>query len=480
MENSKKDSKNREIGFGLAMLCMLALAAIFIGGFGIYKINTQVVFLLAVVAAAVVGVASGFSLKEIDGFFLDGCRSVIMAAMILMSVGAVIGSWIVSGIVPTIIYYGLSVLTPASFLVTSFFICCILSFFTGSSYSAISTLGVAFMGIGLGLGINPGITAGMVVSGSVFGDKLSPFSDSTNLAAAVADANVFDHVRSMLYTTIPAMLISAAMYLFISLKYSASELDLSVIANIKDALSANFNINPLLLIVPIFTIFLAVKKVPPVVALICSALVGIVAAFIFQNGFYDFKTIMNSLGTGFSINTDIPEINKLLTRGGMLGMMGATALAFLAVGLGEILQRIGVLNVILSKLNKVVHSQPAVVISTLVVSLIVTVLCASQYIAIILTGQIMKNSFKEYGIGRTVLSRTLEDGGTIFAYLVPWSTTGVFITGVLGIEVFTYAPYAFFCILCPIIATFYAITGIAIFKEKYEKDDIAVAVEEEL
>ena len=463
----EKANGNREISFGLAVVCMLALAAIFIGGFGIFKINTQVVFLLAVVAAAVVGVISGFSLGEIDKFFLDGCKSVIMAAMILMSVGAVIGAWIVSGIVPTIIYFGLSVLTPASFLLTSFFICCILSFFTGSSYSAISTLGVAFMGIGIGLNINPGITAGMIVSGSVFGDKLSPFSDSTNLAAAVSDANVFDHVRSMLYTTIPAMLISAALYFFISMRYSAADLDLTVIANIKDALTANFNITPLLLIVPLFTIFLAIKKVPPVIALISSALIGIIAAFIFQGEFYNFKTIMNSMGTGFSINTDIAEINKLLSRGGMLGMMGATALAFLAVGLGEILQRIGVLNVVLSKMNKVVKSRPAVVITTLVVSLLVTVLCASQYIAIILTGQIMKNSFKEFKIGRTVLSRTLEDGGTIFAYLVPWSTTGVFITGVLGIEVFTYAPFAFFCVLCPILAAIYALTGFAQFKEDY-------------
>lgn len=472
----EKSNGKREISFGLAVVCMLALAAIFIGGFGIFKINTQVVFLLAVVAAAVVGVISGFSLKEIDGFFLDGCRSVIMAAMILMSVGAVIGAWIVSGIVPTIIYYGLSVLTPASFLLTSFFICCILSFFTGSSYSAISTMGVAFMGIGIGLSINPGITAGMIVSGSVFGDKLSPFSDSTNLAAAVSDANVFDHVKSMLYTTVPAMLISAVLYFVISMRYSAANIDLSIISNIQNALLANFNINPLLLIVPAFTIFLAIKKVPPVVALISSALIGIIAAFIFQGSFYDFKTIMNSLGSGFSINTDIAEINRLLSRGGMLGMMGATLLAFLAVGLGEILQRIGVLNVVLSKMNRVVHSKPAVVISTLVISLIVTVLCASQYIALILTGQIMKNSYKEFKIGRTVLSRTLEDGGTIFAYLVPWSTTGVFITGVLGIEVFTYAPYAFFCILCPILAAIYALTGFAQFKEEYDEDrEVAAA-----
>lgn len=464
--NTNKD--NKQVSFGMALICMISLAVIFIGGFGVFKISTQVVFLLSVVVVGIIGIISGFSVVEIDEFFLTGCKNVILAAMILMSVGAVIGSWIVSGIVPTIIYYGLGILTPATFLVASFLICCILSFFTGSSYSAISTLGVAFMGIGIGLNISPGITAGMIVSGSVFGDKLSPFSDSTNLAAAVAGANVFDHVRSMLYTTIPAMVISAILYFIISMRYSAAELDMTVINNIKEILKANFNINPLLLIVPVFTVFLAVKQVPPVIALISSALLGTIAALIFQGGYYDFKTILNALGTGFSINTDIPEINKLLTRGGMLGMMGATALAFLAVGLGEILQKIGVLNVVFDKMTKVVHTKAALVITTLITSLIITLLCASQYIAIILTGQIMKNGYKEFKVKKTVLSRTLEDGGTIFAYLVPWSTTGVFISGVLGVEVFTYAPFAFFCILCPIIAVIYALTGFAIFKETDE------------
>lgn len=468
--NSKKD---KEVSFGLALLCMIALAVIFIGGFGVFKISTQVVFLLSIIAAGIIGLLSGFSIEEIDGFFLDGCKSVVLAAMILMAVGAVVGSWIVSGVVPTIIYYGLSILTPSTFLVAGFIICCLLSFFTGSSYSAISTLGVAFMGISMGLNINPAITAGMIVSGSVFGDKLSPFSDSTNLAAAVSDANVFDHVKSMLYTTIPAMLISAVLYFIISIKYSVSSLDMTLINSIKEALANNFNINPLLLIIPVLTIILAVKKVPPLVALIASTLMAIAAAFIFQSGHYDFKTIMNSMGTGFTINTDIPEINKLLTRGGILNMMSATALAFLALGLGEILQRIGVLNVVMQKINKVIRSKSTVVITTIFASLIVTILCASQYIAIILTGQFMKNSFKEYKIGRTVLSRTLEDGGTIFAFLVPWSTSGVFVTGVLGIEVFSYLPYTFFCILCPIIAIIYAIVGFAQFGEDYEETEAA-------
>jgi len=469
VEENVKNIENKDtkqVSFSMALLCVTLLALIFVGGFAVLKISTQVVFLIAVIASGIIGIVSGFSLQDVEGFFLDGCKSVILAAMILMAVGAVIGSWIVSGIVPTIIFYGLSILTPTTFLIAGFAICCIISFFTGSSYSAISTLGVAFMGIGIGLNINPGITAGMVVSGSVFGDKLSPFSDSTNLAAAVSDCNVFDHVRSMLFTTIPSVIISAVLYSFISMRYRGAELDMTVINNIKGVLDANFNINPILLVVPIFTIFLAIKKVPPLVALILSAMLGTFAAFIFQGSHYEFKTIVNALGSGFNINTDIAEINKLLNRGGMLSMMGATALAFLAVGLGEILQRIGVLEVALNNMNKLIHSQCTLILFTLLTSLIVTILCASQYISIILTGQLMKNAYTEFGVKKTVLSRTLEDGGTIFCYLIPWSTSGVYITGVLGIEVMAYAPYAFFCILCPIVASIYAFTGFAIFKEK--------------
>lgn len=468
-----KDKK--QVSFGMAFLCMVSLALIFVGGFALLKISTQVVFLIAIIVCSIIGIISGFSLQDIESFFLKGCKDVILAAMILMAVGAVIGSWIVSGIVPTIIYYGLSILTPATFIIAGFLICCIISFFTGSSYTAISTLGVAFMGIGIGLNINPAITAGMVVSGSVFGDKLSPFSDSTNLAAAVSDCNVFEHVRSMLFTTIPAVIISGILYFLISLKYQGLELDMTLINNIKGVLDTNFNISPILLIVPIFTIFLAVKKVPPLVALIISSLMGIFAAFLFQGSHYELKTIINSLGNGFSISTDIPEINKLLNRGGMLSMMGATALAFLAVGLGEILQSIGVLDVALNKMNKIIRSEGILVIFTLLTSLIVTILCASQYISIILTGQLMKNSYTEYKVKKTVLSRTLEDGGTIFCYLIPWTTSGVYIAGVLDIEVAAYAPYAFFCILCPILAAIYAFTGFAIFKEDESKEPVELS-----
>ena len=464
-EKAKKTPK--QVGLGAAILSLAILCLIFCGGFTFLKFNTQAIFLVGAVAMGIVALLHGHSLKDVEGYFLEGCRGAVMPAMILMVVGAVIGSWIVSGIVPTIIYYGLGILTPSTFLVAGFLMCCLISFFTGSSYTSISTIGIALLGIGMGLDINPALTAGMIVSGSLFGDKLSPFSDSTNMAAASAGTDVFDHVYSMLYTTVPAMVISAVLYFILGLKHSGNDLDLSVIEGIRNAMTENFTITPLLLIIPLMTIIMTIKKVPPIMALIISAIAAIVAAFIFQPQF-GFKIIMDSLGSGFSINTDIADVNKLLTRGGMMNMMGAVCLTFLVLGMGQILQKIGVMEAVLGKLANAVNNARALVITTLGATLITTMVCASQYVAIVLPGQFMQSAYTRLKIKKRVLSRTLEDGGTIFCFLLPWTTSGVYVPSVLGVDVLDYAPYAFFCLLCPIICIVYACINFAIFREEDE------------
>lgn len=461
-----EERTEKRVSLKVALICMLLLALVLIGGFAVFKISTHVVFLLAILLVGIVGLCSGFKVNEIETYFVDGGKNAVLVALILMTVGTVVGSWIVSGIVPTIIYYGLDMLSPSVFLVTGFFMECIISFFVGSSYSAIATLGVAFMGIGLGLGIDPGLTAGMVVSGAIFGDKMSPFSDTTNLAPAVAGTTIFRHINSMLYTTVPATIVTAILFGVIGMSSVSGELDTTAIQNINNALRANFNINPVLLIVPMFTIIIAIKKVPPLIALLLGALAGTAAAFLFQGGFYDFKTIMNALGTGFTIDSGVAEVDKLLNRGGMMGMMGTSSLALLALGLGEMLQRMGVLAVVLEKMDRFVRTPRSLVITTLATCLLTICLTASQYIAILLPGQVMKNAYTRLGIEKRVLSRTLEDGGTIFAFLIPWSTTGIYVTGVLGVPVSEYVPYTFIAFLCPLMAIFYAMTGIAIFKEK--------------
>lgn len=462
-EKAKRTPK--KIGLAAAIITLAILSLIFCGGFTFLKFNTQAIFLVAAIAVGVVALLHGYSLKDVEDFFLDGCRGAVLPAMILMVVGAVIGSWIVSGIVPTIIYYGLGFLTPSTFLVAGFAMCCLISFFTGSSYTAISTIGIALLGIGMGLEINPAITAGMIVSGSLFGDKMSPFSDSTNMAAAAAGTDVFDHVYSMLYTTVPAVIISAILYFVLGLKHAGNAMDMTAIDNIRTTIAANFNITPIVLIIPILTIFMTIKKVPPIMALVISAVAGIVFAFIFQPQF-TFKTIMDSLGSGFTINTEIADVNKLLSRGGMMNMMGAVCLTFLVLGMGQILQRIGVMDAVLGKLAAAVNSSKALVITTLAACLLTTMVCASQYVAIVLPGQVMQPAYTRLKIKKRVLSRTLEDGGTIFCFLLPWTTSGVYVPGVLGVPVLSYAPYAFFCLACPILCVIYALTGFAIFKEE--------------
>ena len=331
----RKLEEEKKVSVKVALLSMAVLALILVGGFVVLQISTHVVFLMAILAIGIIALFCGFTKEDLEGFFVDGCKGAVLVALILMTVGTVIGSWVVSGIVPTIIYYGLEILSPKVFLVVGFFICCIISFFTGSSYSAIATLGVALMGIGLGLNINPGITAGMVVSGSIFGDKMSPFSDTTNLAPAVAGTDIFKHINSMLYTTVPATAISALLYAVVGMNHGSGELDMEIINDINQTLKANFNINPLLLIVPLFTIVLAVMKMPPLMALLMGAIAGTVAAFIFQTDHYNYQVILNALGDGFSIESGNADVDRLLNRGGIMGMMSTVSLALLALGLGK-------------------------------------------------------------------------------------------------------------------------------------------------
>lgn len=470
MENNVK-----QVSVASAFITLAIVAGILIGGFALWGITNLSVFLLAIIAIAIVGLLNGYTLKEIEECFLDGIRKAVPVAMILMTVGCVIGAWMVSGVVPTIIYYGLKFLSPKVFLLVGFIVTCLVSFFVGSSYSAIATIGVALMGIGLGLGVNPGITAGMVVSGAIFGDKMSPFSDTTNLAPAVAGTDIFSHIHSMLYTTVPATIITAVIFAVMGFTISGSNMDMSVVNDITDTLAANFNLTPLLIIVPLFTIVLAVKKVPPMIALLMGAIFGIICAFIFQSGHYSFKVILNALGTGFKIDSGSAAVDRLVNRGGISGVFSTVALCMLVLGMAEMLQKFGILSVVLKKTEAFIKSPRSLVITTIITCLLTTCITASQYVSIIVPGELMKDAYTKFGVQKKVLSRTLEDAGTIFAFIIPWSTTGIYVSGVLDMAVTEYIPYCFFALLCPVIAVIFALTGFAIFKEKTET---AEAVEE--
>ena len=331
-----------EITFGKAIIVVIALIVVIFLGYQVFNLDTKVIFTLTAVVVGLLLLAYGFKYDEIIKMFTDGCKGSMDVCIILMCVGTVIGTWMASGVVPTIIYYGLKLLTPTSFMLIGFFLCCLVSFFIGSSYSTLATLGVAFIGIGTGLGMNLGLVAGMVLSGAMFGDKMSPFSDTTNLAPAVSGTTVWKHIGSMMYTVTPAFVISAVLYGVLGARYQTDAADLSKAEEMIAAVQANFNVTPILLIVPVLVLVLAVLKVPSVPALLASSAFAMILGFFTQE--YGFVTIVNSLGVGFSMETGSADLDSLINRGGIGSMMEVIAWTLLTLGMGQMLKDSGVLN----------------------------------------------------------------------------------------------------------------------------------------
>lgn len=452
----------KKVGLGGALIVFLIVAAVMAVGLAIIKLNTMVTFLLALIAVCICAVVMGMKLDDLQETILDGCKKCSLVIMIMISVGMVVGSWMISGIVPSIIYYGLKLFTPASFLAVGFVICCIVSFFTGSSYAALGTMGVAFMAIGYGMGINPALVAGMSVSGAVFGDKMSPFSDTTNMAPAAAGTDVFKHIKSMLWTVVPAFVISLILYFIMGLRYSSATAEsVQSIQAIMDVLKETFTISPLLILVPIITVVLVALKVPAMIALIIGALLGVILGLIAQPQ-YTFVQIVTAMASGFKGEFENGDVARLLNRGGISSMLSTVVYCILALELGEVMMRMGVLNAILAKIKGFIERPANLILSTLLTCLATVLLTTSQYMAILLPGEVFTDSFKKAKVAPWILSRTLEDGGTIFAFLVPWSAAAIYTVGVLNVSALEYLPYAFLCLLCPLFAIIWAYTGIGV------------------
>jgi len=458
--------KTLKMNFPIAVLTLVAVAGIMAVGLAVIKLNTMVTFILSVFAVCIIAVCCGMKVTQLSDAIVTGCRKAILTIIVLVSVGMIVGSWMISGVIPTIIYYGLKLFTPSTFLLLGFWVCCIVSFFTGSSYSAIATLGVAFMAIGYGMGIDPALVAGMSVSGAVFGDKMSPFSDTTNLAPGVAETDIFLHIKSMMWTIIPAFLISSILYFILGLKYTtASAEGLASINEIVSAIKMNFTVSPLLLLVPAFTVVLVIKKMPPVIALSIGAFLGVVAALIAQPQFTSVQ-VLTSLASGFSADYGVDTLNRLLNRGGISSMTTVIVYNLFTLSLGEVMSQMKVLEVLLDGIKEKILKPRNLIISTLLSCLFSAMLTTSQNMAIVLPGEVFKDSFKKAKVAPYILSRTLEDGGTIFSFLIPWATCSIYVEGVLGIGAAAYAPYAFLCLLCPVFAVIFAFTGIGVYDTK--------------
>ena len=438
----------------------------------------QLALLLSAAFATIMGLKSGTSWKSILKGVGNSIASTTPAIIILLLIGSLAGTWLISGIVPTMIYYGLQILNPKIFLVAAAIICAIVSLASGSSWSTIATVGIALLGIGNALDISNGLTAGAIISGAYFGDKMSPLSDTTNLAPAMAGTDLFTHIRHMMYTTIPSFVISLLIFLFIGLSMDNTQ-NSDDITNLLMAIESSFNISPWLFLVPVIVLLLIMKKVPALPALFAGTLLGGIFAIIFQphliielsgidSNFFQasYVSIINAMGSETSINTSNEMINDLLSSGGMYGMLNTIWLIICAMCFGGVMEASGALKKISQSIIQYAESTGSVIATTACTCLFFNVTASDQYLSIVVPGRMYADTFKDKGLAPENLSRTLEDSGTVTSVLVPWNTCGATQSAALGVATMTYLPFCFFNIISPLMTILYGYLGFKIKKIK--------------
>lgn len=466
----------KNISFSKAMIPVIFLIVSLFVTLQIFGGDPHIPIIASAVVAAAIGMASGYKWNELEEGILETIKISMQAVLILMVIGMIIGTWILSGVVPTMIYYGLKIISPGIFLVATAVLSAIVSLATGSSWTTVGTVGIALIGIGEGLGVPLPIVAGAIISGGYFGDKMSPLSDSTNLAPAMAGAELFDHIRHMLYTTVPSFTIALILYGILGIKYSGASADIGSIRPILDGLASQFNITPLLLIPPVLVILLVIFKVPALPGLIGGVTIGGVFAIVFQGA--NLGDVINAAHYGFESTTGIEAVDKLLTRGGLDSMMWTVSLILSAMCFGGVMEKTGMLVAIAKKILSFADDTGSLVLATILTSIATNLVAGDQYLSIVISGRMYKRIYDERGLHPKNLSRALEDSGTLTSPLIPWNTCGAFMYKTLSVHPFAFAPYAFLNILNPLISIFYAYTGLTMekiddpSKEKTEKERI--------
>ena len=464
--------ENKELNIWEALIPVVALVGmlaynVFVFGDNATGGSNQFILLMGGAVAAVVGFFNKVSYKQMLAEVAENVKSTTGAILILLMVGALAGAWLVSGIIPAMIYYGLQILNPTIFLAACVIICAIISIATGSSWTTAATVGIALIGIGDALGISLGMTAGAVLSGAYFGDKMSPLSDTTNLAPAMAGGELFDHIRYMTITTIPTISVTLLVFIIIGLNLETT--GVADTANILTSIDATFNINGWLFIVPIVVILLIIKKAPPLLALLIGTLLGGAFALFFQpdivagltgakeltfeNGY---KGILNAITIKTSIATDNPTLNELFSAKGMAGMLSTIWLIVCAMVFGGVMDGIGALSRITTALLGMAKTTFGLFASTVGSCLALNVTASDQYLAIVVPGKMFAKAYEDRGLAPENLSRTLEDSGTVTSVLIPWNTCGAYHSGVLGVSVADYFVYAIFNWLSPIMTLLFA------------------------
>jgi NhaC family Na+:H+ antiporter len=454
----------RKIPVSVALIPVVFLISALAVGIILFKQPPHIPLILATTVAAFIALLHGYYWKQIREGAIQGILIAMDAVLILLIVGTMIGTWILGGIVPTMIYYGLKLLSPSIFLIATLLICSIVALGTGSSWSTAGTVGVALVGIGRGLGIPVSMVAGAIVSGAYFGDKMSPLSDTTNLAPAVAGSDLFGHIRHMLYTTIPSYCISIILFGLLGIQFSSTNLDTNNIELMLSTMDKVFFIHPVLLFPPCLVIFMVIKRTPPLPSLFAGTLFGAICAVLFQK--VSFAEVFQAAFSGYLSNTGLPVLDTLLNRGGLMNMMETIALIYCALAFGGIMEKTGMLEILANSLLKRVHRTGSLIATTLLSSIGINAIAPNQYMSIIIPGRMYRNKYKELGLHPVNLSRCLEDAGTLTSPLIPWNSCGAFMHITLGVNPLLYLPYAFLNLANPIVSLIYGYTGITIKPEK--------------
>ena len=463
-----------------SLVLMLSLS-VYLFGSDASSGPTQIALIIAAAIASMVAIKNGHQWSGILKEIVSSISTAMGALLIFLCVGALIGTWLVSGTVPSLIFYGLKILNPQIFYPATCLICAIAALATGSSWTVAGTLGVALIGVSMGLDLSPAITAGAIISGAYFGDKMSPLSDTTNLAPAVTGTDLFTHIRHMVWTTGPSIILALIIFMIIGLGVDAESKE-SMIEILMTTLDASFNITPLALI-PLAVVFLmAIRKIPPLPTILFGALLGggiamalqPEALLIFANSpelspmLSMLKGVWLALASGYTASTGVPEVDNLLSRGGMEAMLVVMWLVISAMSFGAVLEKAGMLKRLIRSALRAAKSTGSLVMTVVFSCIGINIVAADQYISIVLAGKMYKAEFERRQLKPKNLSRVIEDSGTLTSPLVPWNTCGAYMAATLGVATFAYLPFAFFNLINPLVSILYGFTGFTI--ETIEKN----------
>ena len=459
-----------------ALFSFAALIVVMSVGIAVFKVDPHIPMFIGVIFACCMALWLGNSWNSIEQMMISGITKAMQSILILAIVGMMIGVWLLSGTIPTMIYFGLKLLSPAVFLPATVLICSITSLATGTSWGTMGTMGLALMGIGHGLGMPVGPTAGAILAGAYFGDKMSPLSDTTNLAPAMAGTDVFTHVKFMLKSTIVAYVITLVFFGVYGIRHSSTgNVDTSQVTELMDGLKDIFHISPLLLIPPLVVILAIALKMPAIPGITLGLISAAVLAPVFQSGMpvygedltllhtgVTFGDILTAARNGFFCNTDVKALNSLLSTGGLMNMSSSILMTIIAMMFGGVMEGSGQLEVIINAITKFVKSATGMIAATELTCILSNVVMPEQYISILVPGRMYASAYRKKGLHPKTLSNALESAGTVTSALVPWNTCGMFIAATLGVSASVYGPWAVFNYIMPLVTLVLAFFGVTV------------------